>query len=295
MTGAAGTGTDRDLEEERRADRKGGPGHTVLLALALAVPVTKVAYTVGGGDAVRDVFVGMEPANWPDVLLGMVITDPLLGSVLAVVVSRLVFALFAARGAVPTGRGRLAHLRRIGVTVLNPLAVGVIDACLFGPWWGLGTALAAYALRKGVVVEYRTGRRRPHHAHGTGHGSGHSGHDSGQGSGQGDAHGTAHDPDYRPPPWLRRAAAAEQGAALVLTAVVLPALFFVSALDGQAWTSIVACRVTDGTRTADARLIELSRKGNGVVGWNLDAEEISNGLGCTGTESLFVREPWWRT
>ncbi|MFB7339972.1 hypothetical protein ACFCZ6_07925 [Streptomyces hydrogenans] len=295
MTGAAGTGTDRDLEEERRADRKGGPGHTVLLALALAVPVTKVAYTVGGGDAVRDVFVGMEPANWPDVLLGMVITDPLLGSVLAVVVSRLVFALFAARGAVPTGRGRLAHLRRIGVTVLNPLAVGVIDACLFGPWWGLGTALAAYALRKGVVVEYRTGRRRPHHAHGTGHGSGHSGHDSGQGSGQGDAHGTAHDPDYRPPPWLRRAAAAEQGAALVLTAVVLPALFFVSALDGQAWTSIVACRVTDGTRTADARLIELSRKGNGVVGWNLDAEEISNGLGCTGTESRFVREPWWRT
>ncbi|MFB7275830.1 hypothetical protein ACFCZV_01845 [Streptomyces hydrogenans] len=295
MTGAAGTGTDRDLEEERRADRKGGPGHTVLLALALAVPVTKVAYTVGGGDAVRDVFVGMEPANWPDVLLGMVITDPLLGSVLAVVVSRLVFALFAARGAVPTGRGRLAHLRRIGVTVLNPLAVGVIDACLFGPWWGLGTALAAYALRKGVVVEYRTGRRRPHHAHGTGHDSGHSGHASGQGSGQGDAHGTAHDPDYRPPPWLRRAAAAEQGAALVLTAVVLPALFFVSALDGQAWTSIVACRVTDGTRTADARLIELSRKGNGVVGWNLDAEEISNGLGCTGTESRFVREPWWRT
>ncbi|MET8971464.1 hypothetical protein [Streptomyces hydrogenans] len=288
MTGAAGTGTDRDLEEERRADRKGGPGHTVLLALALAVPVTKVAYTVGGGDAVRDVFVGMEPANWPDVLLGMVITDPLLGSVLAVVVSRLVFALFAARGAVPTGRGRLAHLRRIGVTVLNPLAVGVIDACLFGPWWGLGTALAAYALRKGVVVEYRTGRRRPHHAHDTGHDSGHD-------SGQGDAHGTAHDPDYRPPPWLRRAAAAEQGAALVLTAVVLPALFFVSALDGQAWTSIVACRVTDGTRTADARLIELSRKGNGVVGWNLDAEEISNGLGCTGTESRFVREPWWRT
>ncbi|MFE4657337.1 hypothetical protein ACFRFJ_11725 [Streptomyces hydrogenans] len=280
MTGAYDTRAERELEEERRADRKGGPGHTVLLALALAVPVAKVAYTVGGGDAVRDVFVGMEPANWPDVLLGMVITDPLLGSVLAVVISRLVFALFAARGAVPTGRGRLAHLRRIGVTVLNPLAVGVIDACLFGPWWGLGTGLAAYALRKGVVVEYRTGRRRPHHAHG---------------SGPGDAHGTAHDPDYRPPPWLRRAAAAEQGAALLLTAVVLPSLFFVSALDGQAWTSIVACRVTDGTRTADARLIELSRKGDGVVGWNLDAEEISNGLGCTGTESRFVREPWWRS
>ncbi|MFF9474212.1 hypothetical protein ACF1E9_16545 [Streptomyces roseolus] len=276
MSGAADGRADPDLSEERRADRKGGPGHTVLIALALAVPVAKVAYTVGGGNAVRDVFVGMEPANWPDVLLGMVITDPLLGSVLAVVVSRVVFAVFAARGAVPTGRGRSAHLRRAGITVLNPLAVGVIDACLFGPWWGLGTALAAYALRKGVVVEYRTGRRRARHGHGT-------------------PHGPSHDPDYRPPGWLSRAAAAEQGVALVLTAVVLPALFLVSALDGQAWTSIVACRVTDGTRTTDARLIELSRKGNGVVGWNLESEEISNGLGCTATESRYVREPWWRS
>ncbi|MFE5793426.1 hypothetical protein ACFQ8C_12760 [Streptomyces sp. NPDC056503] len=264
------------MAEERRADRKGGPGHTVLLALALAVPVAKVAYTVGGGDAVRDVFVGMEPANWPDVLLGMVITDPLLGSVLAVVVSRTVFAVFAARGAVPAGRGRFARLRRVGLTLLNPLAVGIVDACLFGPWWGLGTAFAAYALREGVVVEYRTGRRRTHHP-------------------RGGSPGTSHDPDYRPPAWLGRAAAAEQGAALLLTAVALPLLFFASALDGQAWTSIVACRVTDGTRTADARLIELGRKGDGVVGWNLEAEEISNGVGCTGTESRFVREPWWRT
>ncbi|MFF2774183.1 hypothetical protein ACFVU3_04675 [Streptomyces sp. NPDC058052] len=277
MTAPAATGADRDLEEARRADRKGGPGHGVLLALALAVPVTKVAYTVGGGDAVRDVFVGMELANWPDVLLGMVITDPLLGSVLAVVISRVVFAVLAARGAVSAGRGRAARLRRLGITVLNPLAVGVIDACLFGPWWGLGTALAAYALRRGVVVEYRTGRRRPHRAHGD------------------RAHGASHDPGYRPPPWLRRAAAGEQVVALLLTVVVLPVLTFVSALDGQAWTSIVACRVTDGTRTSDARLIELSREGDGVVGWNLDAEEISNGLGCTGTESRYVREPWWRS
>ncbi|MFF9148999.1 hypothetical protein ACF1BN_29495 [Streptomyces sp. NPDC014861] len=277
MTGPADTVADRDLEEERRTDRKGGPGHGVLLALALAVPVAKVAYTVGGGDAVRDVFVGMEPANWPDVLLGMVITDPLLGSVLAVVVSRVVFAVLASRGAVPAGRGRAARLRRLGITLLNPLAFGVIDTCLFGPWWGLGTALAAFALRRGVVVEYRTGRRRPHRSHGD------------------RAHAASHDPRYDPPPWLRRAAAGEQLVALLLTVAVLPVLFFASALDGQAWTSIVACRVTDGTRTSDARLIELSRKGNGVVGWNLDAEEISDGLGCTGTGSRYVREPWWRS
>ncbi|MFF0484497.1 hypothetical protein [Streptomyces sp. NPDC004435] len=277
MTGSADTGVERDPEQERRADRKGGPGHGVLLALALAVPVAKVAYTVGGGDAVRDVFTGMEPANWPDVLLGMVITDPLLGSVLAVVISRVVFAVLAARGAVPADRGRAARLRRLGITLLNPLAFGVIVTCLFGPWWGLGTALCAFALREGVVVEYRTGRRRPHRSHGD------------------RAHGASHDPRYDPPAWLRRAAAGEQLVALLLTVAVLPVLFFASALDGQAWTSVVACRVTDGTRTADARLIELSRKGNGVVGWNLDAEEISDGSGCTSTKSRYVREPWWRS
>lgn len=70
-------------------------------------------------------------------------------------------------------------------------------------------------------------------------------------------------------------------------------LAFVAALDGQAWTSIVRCQVTDGTRTGSNRLMELGRKGNGVVDWNLDTEEAPNGAGG-GEESLYVREPWWR-
>lgn len=78
-----------------------------------------------------------------------------------------------------------------------------------------------------------------------------------------------------------------------LTTVALPVLAFVSARDGQAWTSIVRCQVTGGTRAENNRLIELSRKGNGVVGWNLDTAGLSNGLGCTG-EDLYVREPWGR-
>ncbi|WP_228988741.1 hypothetical protein [Streptomyces sp. DH8] len=264
--------------EARSADSKGGPGHTVLVAVAFAVPVTKVAYTVGGGAAARDVFVGMEPANWPDVLIGMVLTDALLASVLAVVVSRVVFALFAARGAVPVGGGVARALQRVALTVVNPVAMGVLVTCFFGPWWGLGTGLAAYALRKGVVVEYRTGRRRPH---------GHRG-------GPRTADGPSREGGYRPSRGLRRAAALEQWAALVLTVLVLPALAFVAALDGQAWTSIVRCEVTEGVRTTSDRLIELGRKGSGVVGWNLDTEEISNGTGCTAEESLYVREPWWR-
>ncbi|MCG7527543.1 hypothetical protein MHW47_24290 [Streptomyces sp. OfavH-34-F] len=273
------TSTERDDEHEARsADRKGGPGHTVLLAVALAVPVTKVAYTVGGGAAARDVFIGMEPANWPDVLIGMILTDPLLASVLAVVVSRLVFALFAARGAVPVRGGFLRALRRVALTVVAPAAMGVVIAGFFGPWWGLGTALAAYALRKGVVVEYRTGRRR-HRSH--------PDRRTPSGSAE-DGHG------YEPSPALRRLAALEQWVALLLTAVALPVLFFAAALDGRAWTSIVRCQVTAGTHTESNRLIELGRKGNGVVGWNLDTHEITNGDACTGEASLYVREPWWR-
>ncbi|GGY57598.1 hypothetical protein GCM10010363_43570 [Streptomyces omiyaensis] len=223
----------------------------------------------------RDVFVGREPSHRPDAPPGMVTTGPLLGPVPGVVISRAgfaVFAVFAARGAVPSGRGRATTPRRAGTTVLDPLASGVVDACPFGPWWGPGTALTAYALRKGVVVEYRTGRRRPHRPH-----------------------GTSHDPAYRPPPWPRRAAGAEQWAALLLTVAVLPVLTFASALDGQAWTSIVTCRVTGGTRTSDARPIELSREGDGVAGRHPDAGEISDGLGGAAAESRFVREPWRRT
>ncbi|WP_372350478.1 hypothetical protein [Streptomyces sp. KL116D] len=257
---------DRERDQARSVDRKGGPGHTVLLALALAVPALKVAYTVGGGSHVRDVFVGMEPGNWPDVLLGMVLTEPLLGCVLGVVVSRVVFALFAARGAVPGGDGFVRTLRRIALTVVNPLAVGVIAACCYGGWWGLATGLAAFALREGVVVEYRAGRRGHHH-----------------------------DPAYEPPGWLRRAARSEQWVAAALTVVVLPLLAVGVSLDGRAWTSVLECQVQDGTETGAQRLVELGRKGNGVVGWSLDREEIVNGTGCTDTGSLRVRAAWWNS
>lgn len=148
----------------------------------------------------------------------------------------------------------------------------MVDACFFGPWWGLGTGLAAYALRKGVVVEYRTGRRRPH-----GH--------------RADRRATAGsdgDGGYRPSRGLRRVAALE------LTTLALPVLAFVAALDGQAWTSIVRCQVTDGTRTESNRLIELGRKETASWAGTWTRRKISNGAGCTGEESLYVREPWWR-
>ncbi|MEV0324403.1 hypothetical protein ACIBKX_14770 [Streptomyces sp. NPDC050658] len=256
---------DQEIARARAVDSKGGPGHTLLLALALALPCVKVTYTVGGGANARGVFVGMEPANWPDVVLGMLLTEPALGAVSGVVASRVVFALFAARGAVPKGHGWADVARRLALTVVNPFAVGVISACLYGPWWGLATGAVAFALREGVVVEYRTGRRGKRH----------------------------HDSGYRLGDWLRRLAGTEQWVAAALTVVVLPLLAFSTALDGKAWTSVLECQVQNGTETSTQRLIELGRKGTGVVGWNLDTEEVSNGVGCEDTGSLRVREAWW--
>ncbi|NGO73949.1 hypothetical protein G5C65_37665 [Streptomyces sp. SB3404] len=144
----------------RAADRRGGPGHSVLLAVLLALPAIKVAWTVGGGRAAWEVFVVLQPANWVDIPIGMLLSSPLLAAVLAVVVSRVVIAYFAARGAVPSGRSRAEMVRITGLFLVTPFAFGTLMAVFYGPWWGLGTGLGILALRYGVLAAYRKGHRK---------------------------------------------------------------------------------------------------------------------------------------
>ncbi|WP_405184265.1 hypothetical protein [Streptomyces albidoflavus] len=155
--------------EITEADRKGGPGHTVLLALALAIPAVKVAYTLGGGGAATDALMGMGPGNWWDVLLGMVLTTPLLACVLGVVASRVVFALFAARGAVPRGDDPAARLRRAPCSTRwppgssSPASSGPGGG--WGPLWrricsGVGWSSSTGRGGGGGVTTIRTSRRR---------------------------------------------------------------------------------------------------------------------------------------
>ncbi|MFE7264416.1 hypothetical protein ACFU9B_20495 [Streptomyces sp. NPDC057592] len=42
------------------------------------------------------------------------------------------------------------------------------------------------------------------------------------------------------------------------------------------------------------RLVELGRKGNGVVGWDIKGDEVVNGLNCQVSEDDVVRAPWCR-
>ncbi|MET9661383.1 hypothetical protein [Streptomyces sp. NPDC006510] len=94
----------------------------------------------------------------------------------------------------------------------DPLIFALVVGAFHGLWWGLAVARASYALRLGVIVEYRTGRGEP-------------------GSGK----RTRTSPSGR----LERAADTTEAAALLPAGVVLPAIALIGAVDGRSWTSVV--------------------------------------------------------
>ncbi|MFP3992428.1 hypothetical protein U9R90_34165 [Streptomyces sp. E11-3] len=252
---------------EQSVDLKGGPGHLVLLALVFAVPVLKLTWTLGGSAAAREALLSMEPSNWPDVLIGMLLYEPLLAAVLAAVVSHASYAYFAARGGAQLHTATPLPVPAATAAVV-PVTFGLLVGAFHGLWWGLAVAVASYALRLGVIAEYRTGRRHP--------------------LGGGRRTRTA------PTGWRQRAADASRWVALTLAVLVLPLLAVVSALDGRSWTTVLMCDVNTGQETERARLVELARKGTGVVGWDIAGGEVVNGLNCAVSHDEVVRSPWWR-
>ncbi|MCH0564933.1 hypothetical protein [Streptomyces sp. MUM 2J] len=140
----------RDDERERQANR------TVLGAVVLAFPVLKVAWTLGSSSAASEVFLTAGIRSWSDALSGMVLTDALLASVLAIVVCRLV--PFRFRRAPAAGGPATGWLVVLALALAVPLAFGVIVGAWHGWAWGLATALIAYVLRVGrELAELRRG------------------------------------------------------------------------------------------------------------------------------------------
>lgn len=91
---------------DRALDKRGGPGHTVLLLVILMLPALKVAWTVGEGAATRDIVTTMGLANWPDIVIGMMLSDAAFASLVAIAVSRISFGYFAARAPSPAATTR---------------------------------------------------------------------------------------------------------------------------------------------------------------------------------------------
>lgn len=235
----------------------------MLGAVLLALPVLKVAWTLGGGSAATDALSVMGPGNWADVVVGMFLGEPLLALVLAVVTARASYAYFAAAGRAVRRHGVPLWVSAV-TAAITPVAFGVVMGALHGWTWGLVTALVAYVLRVGVMVDYATGHRsRP----------------------RGGPAVTG----------VQRAAVVVGCTGLVLAVVVLPALAVVAALDGRSWTSVVICEVNTGGGPYRARLIELGRQGDGVVGWDVATSQAVNGAKCAADDNDAVRPAWWRT
>ncbi|MBD0689088.1 hypothetical protein BG452_05715 [Streptomyces sp. CBMA123] len=236
-------------------------------AVVFAIPVLKLAWTLGGGDAARDALSAMGPTNWVDVVIGMFLAEPVLATVLAAVTAQVTYAISAARGGAARHRGRALAETAARAAIL-PGALGVVVGAFNGVWWGAVAGVLGYVLRLGVVAEYRTGGRSADTGHRTG----------------------------RPAVTFgTRAAEAVRIASLLLALVVLPLLSVTAALDGRAWTSVLRCDVNTGSGPERARLVELDRQAPGVVGWDVPAREVVSGTNCATDPDDVIRAPWWRS
>ncbi|MFS4104089.1 hypothetical protein [Streptomyces sp. PD-S100-1] len=252
-------------DTEVRDDRSESASHLMLVSVTFAVPVLKLGWTLGSGTAAREALAAMGPANWFDILIGMFLDEPVLATVMAIVLSRTSYAYFAARG----GALRLHAMPLTAsalVTVLVPAAAGLVVAVFNGVGWGLTTGCLAYLLRLGVVAEYRSGRRRRTTGERTGRHAGNR---------------------------LERAADAAWIVSLVLAFLVLPFVALTVALDGRAWSSVAFCDVDTGHGSGRHRLVELARDGAGVVGWDTSQDSVVNGVNCATDENDVIRNPWW--
>ncbi|MFI2609279.1 hypothetical protein [Kitasatospora sp. NPDC018619] len=240
--------------------------HVMAPAVVFAIPVLKLAWTLGGGDAARDALLAMGPANWVDVVIGMFFAEPVMAVVLAAVLAHVGYAYRAAHGGAARHQGR-ALVETAARAAIVPGALGVVVGAFNGLWWGVAAGVLGYLLRLGVVAEYRTGARSVTTGRRTG----------------------------RPAASLApRVVDALRGAALLLSLVVLPALAVVAALDGRSWTSVLRCDVDTGTGPQRARLVELDRQAPGVVGWDVPAHQVVSGTNCATDPDDVLRAPWWR-
>ncbi|MFE0101342.1 hypothetical protein [Streptomyces sp. NPDC059009] len=240
-------------------------GHLVLVAVVLTVPVLKLAWTLGGGNAARDALTAMGPGNWADVVIGMFLNEPLLATVLTVVVSRATYGYFAAKGGALRHRDTPLPVTAATAAIV-PAALGVVVGAFNGWGWGLLAGALGYLLRVAVMIDYTTGRR----VHATGRRSG-----------------------RRAETPLQHTADVLWIAGLLLGTVILPVVAFLAALDGRAWTSVETCDVNTGQGAHRARLVELERQGNGVVGWDIADSEVVNGVNCAADDNETIRPRWW--
>ncbi|MGI5205743.1 hypothetical protein ACQEU6_29705 [Spirillospora sp. CA-108201] len=145
-------------EQETRSDPRGSATHVMVLSVLLAVPVLKLARTLGSGDAARDVVDVTGPANLLDIVTGTFLNEPLLVTVLAVVASRATYLYYARRGGAAARQGT-PPAGSAASAAIAPAGLAAAIGAAYGLWRGVACGVLGYLMRLGVVVEFATGRR----------------------------------------------------------------------------------------------------------------------------------------
>ncbi|RMI33461.1 hypothetical protein EBN03_10005 [Nocardia stercoris] len=239
----------------------------ILLAVLLTVPVLKLSWTLGGGDAANDALGAMGVPDWLNIVAGIFLTNALLATVLAVVACRVIYSFFAAAGGA-AWQQRFAQPTTMAWAAVVPIGAGVVVGAFNGLVWAVITMAVGYVLRLGVIGDYATGRRSA---------------DTGRRTGQ--AVETA----------AQRASFVIWIVSLVLAVVVLPVLAVAAALDGRAWSTVLICDVDTGGGPHRARVAVLTWSGSGVVAWDIAARAVVNGRDCATDPDDRIRDPWWRS
>ncbi|RKT12031.1 hypothetical protein BX285_5996 [Streptomyces sp. 1114.5] len=241
--------------------------HVMASAVVFAIPVLKLAWTLGGGDAARDALLAIGPVNWLDVVIGMFCAEPVLAVVLAAVASHVTYAVRAAQGGAARHRGR-ALAETVARAAILPGALGVVVGALQRAVVGRDRGCP------GLPAATRGDRRVPYGRSLRRHRSPHrpAGRDL-------LAAGRRGRPDRGPGAHAGRA----------------PGVSVVAALDGRSWTSVLMCDVNTGSGPQRARLVELAREAPGVVGWDVPAHEMVSGTNCAVDPDDVLRDPWWRS
>ncbi|OEU97326.1 hypothetical protein AN217_04935 [Streptomyces qinglanensis] len=81
------------------------------------------------------------------------------------------------------------------------------------------------------------------------------------------------------------------GALSLLLASALPLVALAGCFDGHAWAPVLVCDIDTGEGNRRGRVVELSRTGPGVVGWDLAGREAVNGVNCAASGNQQVRTP----
>lgn len=134
----------------------------MVVAVLLVIPVLKLSWTLGSGDAARDAMQAMGPANWPDIIIDIVLLTPLVATALGILVCRATFGMYADRrhDELPASGDARSDVALGLKAAIVPISVGIVVGSFNGLLWGLVAGVLGYLAQLGIIADFHSGRGR---------------------------------------------------------------------------------------------------------------------------------------